>query len=327
HFGDFVVEDVGNRSNSSSGKTIEWMKVSKPVVGYVPLEVGTRRYWRQEYAEVSITSAGQVNIDVSTTARPEFVPTVMEEVKENADDEDDSSSLSSWGDWYKDFDEAYECEEDEEEEEEEQFDMGDLTDLVAAIKKAKELRVGDKVSRNPECWEGRGNEDGGPNSVGKVTRVEDVRVHVQWANGFKATYKWGEAGQFELIKVGGDSDEDDWGREIANDDKWAALLKKNTNTNNRCGNCAQNCHMEAGNGWFRCNQCVNYNLCKKCFKLMEHQEHLFTDMLGLLEQMRSSDIVRGSHVRIRPDVKEPAFGWQDAPVGRGWSVRAHQSWR
>ncbi|CUG86470.1 Hypothetical protein, putative [Bodo saltans] len=36
-------------------------------------------------------------------------------------------------------------------------------------------------------------------------------------------------------------------------------------------------------------------------------------MLGLLEQMRSSDIVRGSHVRIRPDVKEPAFGWQDAP--------------
>lgn len=313
HFGDYVVEEVGHRSNSSTGKTIEWMKISKPIEGYVPLEVGTRRYWRQEHAEVSITCSGQVNIDVSTGPRPEFPPTVFEELKDKDDEEDDGSSLSSWGDWYHDFDEAYECEEDEEEEEEEQFDMGDLTDLVAAIKKAKELRVGDKVSRNPECWDGRGNEDGGAGSVGKVTRVEEVRVHVQWANGFKATYKWGEAGQFELIKVGGEDDDDDWGREVANDDKWTALLKKNSGANIRCGNCAQNCHIEAGNGWFRCNQCPNFNLCKKCFKLMEHQEHLFTDMVGLLEQMRTTDIVRGSHVRIRPDIKEPAFGWQDAP--------------
>ncbi len=308
-----MVEDPGNRQSSSMGaQSIEWMKVCKPVAGWTPLIFMGKEHWTREVVQISLSSSGQLAVTVSADSDTAPVPpTVFDEPKK---DDDDDSDTDSWNLWYSDWADNMDTEEQEEEDDDDnQFDMGDLTDLVAAIKKAKELKTGDKVTRNPQCWEGHGNEDGGEGTVGKVVRVEENRVQVQWPNGTKAAYCWGEQGKFELVKVGSADDDDDWGRDIANDDKWVPLLKKGQNTKIRCSACSGNSGNESGNGWFRCNQCSNTNLCKKCFKLMEHPEHEFTDMAALAEIMKSTDIVRGSVVRIRPDLKEPKNGWMDAP--------------
>ena len=304
-----VQEVPGERMSTSSGSvSIEWMKVCRPKEGWVPFDEGGKKHWKRESVTFSLNNSTSLFIRVNYLLDHALRETQFEEVKKKKEDDESSSSDGELWDWHfmDDFD-ANEGEE-EQEEQDEQFDMGDLTDLVAALKKAKELKPGDKVTRNPECWD-KGNEDGGEGTIGKVVSVEESSVAVQWPNGHKGSYSWGTQGKFELIKVGEASEEDEVDREVENDDQWGSLLTHKQRTN--CSHCGQNVNTDTG--WYKCNACPNFSLCKKCFAQMDHIEHIFTNMKTLSDMVKSTLIIRGSAVRIRSDVKEPAHGWGDAP--------------
>jgi hypothetical protein len=188
--------------------------------------------------------------------------------------------------------------------------LDDVGDLLEALRKAKSLRPGDRVQRNPASWD-KGNEDGGEGKVGKVLKVEEASITVQWPSGNKGTYVYGACGKYDLIKVG-DADDDegeDEGeiRELMNDDRWVVLIKNKGKE--KCSQC-QTAKLDLGN-WFRCNQCENYNLCKPCFKAGHHTEHDFTDMkaISVTDENRLGP---GSWVKIRISVDEPQKGWQGA---------------
>ena len=186
--------------------------------------------------------------------------------------------------------------------------FGDVGDLLEALRKAKSLKPGDRVTRNPESWD-KGNEDGGEGKVGKVLKVEEANVTVQWPSGNKGTYIYGSAGKYDLIKVGEADEDEEEGelREVMNDDRWVSLLKNKGRE--KCNQC-QVAKLELGD-WFRCNQCEAFNLCRKCFKGQNHAEHDFTDMKAI-SVGDATELGLGSWVKIKIAVEEPAKGWQGA---------------
>jgi hypothetical protein len=308
HAGDEVEEQVGERLSTTTGKVnVEWMKVARPKIGWVPFELGGVKQWDRKWISVSLNPNGSLLIDDTGHVKDdELAPAVFEEQKK-VEDDDDGWWSTGWN-FYMDDNEG-EADDEDAEEGNANIDMGDLTDLVHALKKAKELKPGDKVTRNPECWD-KGDEDGGQGTVGKIVKVEENKVTAQWPNGHKGQYSWGEAGKFELIKVGSaDENEEDLGRDVVNDDRWSGMLRSKAKI--KCRSCSAAIQLEQG--WFKCNQCPQVSICKKCFKAMEHDEHEFTDMEALSEMLKTSTIVIGSMVRINPDLKEPRGGWGDAP--------------
>eukprot|EP00760_Papus_ankaliazontas_P024689 PhM_4_TR2411/c0_g2_i1/m.74313 len=253
HIDDTVEEDTTVKRHTSAvdSVTIEWMKIRLPVEGWVAFERSGRALFEQLYLMVCLEDGGQIRVCSYTFD----LGAVQPETIDILDTGDDGLAEEA----------ARLAEEEDEEEDDDDIDlggMGDVQDLVDALKKAKELKVGDKVSRNPECWT-HGNEDGGEGSVGKVLKVEDETVQVQWPSGNKGDYEWGRQGKFCLIKVADaveGEDEEGEDRDTYNDERWMGDITKKKN----CEECGKK-KMELGD-WYRCNQCDNFNLCKKCFR-------------------------------------------------------------
>lgn len=300
----FVVVDGEKTNNSIEGVTYEWMHIVAPVVGWVVREKNGARLWDRLATTVKIHPKGKMVVEQQPVPANATELTGKFEEPVIADDEEDSAEAKK----------KKKQQLQDQEDLQAAFGTGgelnaDVSELLEALRKAKRLRSGDKVVRNSECWE-RGDEDGGVGKVGKVLRVENDTVHVQWSGGNKGQYQWGQQGRFELIKVA-DADSDDEGeeREVLNDDRWLVELRKGGQKCNHC-NAAK---LDPGN-WFRCNHCDAFHLCKKCFRSGQHAEHDFTDM-GALNQSQQNDIGPGATVRIKLIVTNPKYGWESSFAG------------
>ena len=290
---EYVVTDGQKTNNAVEGVTYEWMHIVSPVEGWVAKEKNGRSLWEHLGTNISVGVNGFV-VDQSIVGNlgSEHVSVIDESTEEE-------TSLQAAG-----------ADQELDDEDNNPVELtADVGDLLEAIRRAKKLRAGDKVTRNRDCWE-KGNEDGGAGKVGKVLKVDGEKVQVQWPGGNKGTYEWGYQGRFELIKVGeADSDDEGEEREVMNDERWLVELRKG---GQKCHNCnAQK--LEPGN-WFRCNHCENYHLCKKCFRAGQHADHDFTDM-GVLSMNSQSDISPGAQVRIKLSVLTPKYGWLSASPG------------
>lgn len=292
--GDFVRTDGKKTNNAIDGITYEWMHVTEPAEGWVVREKSGKSLWEQVSTSIKLTP--DQGLIVETQAVSASVNEVVGKIEEH---EEEQKEQGEGG--------PKPLEDDD--------DVGqeglttDVVDLLEALRRAKRLKPGDKVQRNPDEWD-HGNDDGGRGTTGKVLKVENERVQVQWPSGNKGTYAWGEQGKFELIKVG-EAEEGEEGdeRETLNDERWKTELRRG---NAKCNGCNAT-KLEPGN-WYRCNHCENYNLCKKCFRTGSHTEHDFTDM-GALNNMQSDEIGPGSYVKIKLSVTNPKYGWNGAAAG------------
>ena len=283
---------VESVSTSLDGTSSEWRRVKdeKFPAGWVVTQFGTVKVFQRQCVDIELGSEGTLKIKI-----------------ENFDEKVDSGQGQVLLHGALDLG-SLDAKEEESDDDDMDIDfIGDVGDLLEAIKKAKQLKPGDQVARNNDNWD-RGNEDGGPGKVGKVLKVEEYDVTVQWASGVKANYNFGQGGKFELIKVA-DGDEEDEGeiRETMNDDRWVKKLKSKSEIS--CVNCKT--ERLAVDNWFRCNQCEDYNLCKKCFRSGLHNEHDFTDMKAL-STLAESELGVGSWVKVKIAIETPSRGWQGA---------------